>query len=294
VAAQVIARAILFGVAPATDEGSAVAESTSIGRLMVPCASRPLAAMTLFQSLPGLGLADTLAPPGEVITPDKPRVVTTPSEQYARGASLFYDWVDDSFGGYPGAIVRAMWALSPTRTAPDAIRWNNEPDGFEVLRTSFKGALTTGSTVDDLWLDFGVARAFVPDYPVRVEWSVDWPTAPRTLGSGAGVSPTGATYVSIDCAGRPKDARLRFEARWEEHARMLWTLVRVDDRGREMSRVGVPEMDRGTEAQLTLVDLDGVARILVVGTNAGDPLYPFDPDDYIWEPHGWVVSLAAE
>jgi hypothetical protein len=72
------------------------------------------------------------------------------------------------------------------------------------------------------------------------------------------------------------------------------TLVRVDGAGHEMSRVGVPEMDRGTEAQLSLVDLDGVALVLVVGSNAGDPLYPFDPDDYIWEPHGWVVSLAAE
>ena len=75
---------------------------------------------------------------------------------------------------------------------------------------------------------------------------------------------------------------------------MLWTLVRVDGRGLEMSRVNVPEMDRGTEAQMSLVDLDGVARVLVVASNAGDPLYPFDPDDYIWEPHGWVVSLASE
>jgi hypothetical protein len=293
-AARVVARAILFGVAPATDEGSALAESTSMGRLMVPCATRPTEATRLFQSHPELGLADTLARPDESIEPPAPRLVTTPSEQYASGASLFYDWVDDSFGGYPSAVVRAIWAMSPTVTPPGAARWNDEPDGFEVLRTSFKGALTTGSTVDDLWLDFAVARAFVPEYPVRTEWSVEWPKAPRTLGSGPGVAPTGAAYVSIDCANRPTGARLRFEARWEEHARMLWTLVRVDGRGLEMSRVNVPEMDRGTEAQMSLVDLDGVARVLVVASNAGDPLYPFDPDDYIWEPHGWVVSLASE
>jgi hypothetical protein len=296
-AARVVARAILYGVAPATDEGSALAESAYMARLMVPCASRPSASLTLFQAHPELGLADTLAPPGEVILPDPgPRALLkmTPAETYATGASLFYDWVDDSFGGYPGAIVRTMWALSPTLTSSGATRWNNEPDGFEVLRTSFKNALTTGSTVDDLWLDFAVARAFVPSYPVRLEWSVEWPYAPRTLMSGTGIAPTGAAYIAVDCLKMPKGARLRFEARWEEHARMLWALVRVGADGREISRVGVPGPDRGTEAQTTLVDLDGVARVLIVGSSAGDPLIPFDPDDRVWEPHGWIVSLAAD
>jgi hypothetical protein len=45
---------------------------------------------------------------------------------------------------------------------------------------------------------------------------------------------------------------------------------------------------------MTLFDLDGVARVLVVGSSAGDPHYPFDPDDRVWEPHGWIVSLASE
>jgi hypothetical protein len=291
-AARVVARSILFGVAPATDEGSALAESAYVARLMVPCATGD--DVRAFQAHPELGLADTFGPPSDSIAREPARVQTTPGERYASGASLFYDWVDDSFGGSPGSIVRAMWALSPTLTATNAARWNDEPDGFDVLRMSFKNALTTGSTVDDLWLDFAVARAFVPDDPARVEWSIDWPTAPRALMSGAGIAPTGASYIAVDCKGRPKGARLRFEARWEEHARILWTLVRVDAAGREISRVGVPEQDRGTEAQTSLVHLDGVARVLVVGTNAGDPLYPFDPDDYAWEPHGWVVSLAGE
>jgi hypothetical protein len=28
--------------------------------------------------------------------------------------------------------------------------------------------------------------------------------------------------------------------------------------------------------------------------NTGDPTYHFDPDDEVWEPHGWLLSLAAE
>jgi hypothetical protein len=298
-AARVIARAIAFRVAPATDETSALAESAYLASLMVPCAPRLDAGLRAFQERPGLGLAETLGPPDDAIdlawARAKPGwfLAPTPGELYAQGASLFYDWVDDSFGGYPGAIVRAIWAMSPTVTPPGASRWNDEPDGFDVLRTSFKNALTTGSTVDDLWLDFAAARAFVPGYPVRLDWQVDWPRTPRSLTSGAGVSPTGGVFVDVNCAGRPPGARLRVEIRWEEHARILWALARVDASGNELSRVAVPGPDRGTEAQTTLVDLDGVARVLVIGASAGEPLYPFDPDDYAWEPHGWVVSLAG-
>jgi hypothetical protein len=296
-AARVIARAILFGVAPATDEGSAIAESVYVASLMVPCAPRPADGLTLFQAHPELALAETLAPPSESVPPgpgDPPRLLPTPGEVYASGASLFYDWVDGRFGGFPGAIVRAMWALSPTLTPPDAARWNDEPDGFDVLRTSFRNALATGSTVDDLWLDFAVARAFDPTYPVHLEWSVAWPERPRALMSAAGVAPTGAAYVAVDCRARPKGAGLRFEARWEQHARMLWALVLVDAEGREIRRLVVPEQDRGTEAQVSLDGLDLAARVLIVGSNAGDPLVPFDPDDHQWEPHGWVVSIASE
>jgi hypothetical protein len=294
-AARVVARAVLFRVAPSTDEGSALAESGAMASLMVPCAPRLDEALTLFQARPDLGLADTLAAPSEPAARASPkRLSLSRGETYATGASLFYDWLDDSFGGYPGAIVRTMWALSPTSTPLDAARWNNEPDGFDVLRVSFKNALTTGSTVDDLWLAFAVGRAFDPTYPVRHAWDIAWPATPRTLLAGVGVAPTGAAYIGVDCALRPKGSRLRFEAQWEEHARMLWTLVRIDAAGRELSRVAVPGPDRGNYAQTTLVDLDGVARVLAVGINAGDPLFAFDPDDYDWEPHGWVASLASE
>lgn len=301
-AARVLARAILFRVAPATDETSAIAESAYIASLMVPCAPPLDEGRSEFQAHPERGLAETLAPPSESIVVDPvlagrappAGLAPTPGETYAAGVSLFYDWLDDRFGAYPGATVRALWALTPTVTPEGSERWNHEPDGFDVLRTTFKNVLTTGSGLEDLWLEFAVARAFVPRYPVPFAWSIDWPVEPRTLLSGVGVAPTGAAYLAIDCANRPKGARLRFEASWEEHARMRWALVRIDAAGREMGRVGVSGPDCGTSAQTTLVDLDGAARVLVVGSNGGDALTAFDPDDYRWEPHGWTVSLAGE
>ncbi len=297
-AARVVARAILFRVAPATAEPNALAESTSMANLMAPCSAPQRGAeLATFQAHPELGLTGTFALPDDTFGTDDRGTLETPTPQaeaFARGGAWFYDWVDDRYGGYPGAIVRALWAETPTFTAPGAARWNDEPDGFDVLRTSFKGALTTGSTVDDLWLELAVARAFVPGYPVRADWSVDWPEHPRALLSASGVTPTGSAYVWVDCARRPPHARLRVEARWEEHAHFLWTLVRVDATGAVMSLVDVQGRQRGTEAQGSLVELDGVARVAIVGTNAGDPQVPVDPDDSPPEPHGWLLTIAAE
>jgi hypothetical protein len=275
--ARELLHAILFRVAPAMDEGSARAQTTSLAELVVPCA---IVDTSLFQSHPERALVDTWveAPPAV-------------GARYDEGAALVYDWIDTSFGAHPGAIVRALWALSPSVTAPAAWRWNNEPDSFEVLRASFKNALSSGSTVDDLWREISVARAFA-DVPARRDWSIDWPAAPRRL-AGKGVAPTGAAYVEVRHATAPKGAGLRVEIAWEQHAKMRWAVVKVDANGKEIGHLAIPTQERATETQMTVVDLEGVASIVLVGANAGDPLYPFDPDDEIWEPHGWMITVAS-
>jgi hypothetical protein len=260
---------------------------------MVPCSMGTVDGVDAFQANPAHAVADAVA-----------------GDAYMRGAALFFWWLDYSFGASPGAIVRALWALSATSTRLGAARWNDEPDGYDVLRTTFRNALMSESTVDDLWLDFAVARAFIGDADdgeklpesrplggagrVRLDWDVAWPDHPRRLASAEGVAPTGATYIRIDHHGAPSGARLRVEASWEEHARMRWAVVKLDEAGREKARIAVPSVDRAPDAQMSVVDLDGVARILIVGTNTGDPLYPFDPDDEIWEPHGWTLTIASE
>jgi hypothetical protein len=301
--ARETARAILWRTAPATDSGTARAEAGYLARLMTPCALEAPGDVDAFQSHPEASVTGSLRGSSTNATPDFP---TT----YADGASLFYWWLDYSFGNSPGGVVRALWALSPTLTPPGSSLWSGRPNGFDVLRASFKDALTTGSTIDDLWLDFAVARAFVgatsdsdrmPETRalgtaggLSLAWSVDWPRAPRTLASGRAVEPTGAAYVGVDCQVAPKGARLRFEAEWEEHAKMRWAVVKLDARGRERAEIAIQGADRGTRAQATVVDLDEVARVLFVGTNTGDPFLAFDPSDQTPEPHGWQVSVAAE
>jgi hypothetical protein len=287
-------RASLWRTAPATDAGTAHAETAYLARLMVPCALQELEGVDTFQAHPELSIAGSLGPAAD----------------YELGASLFYWWLDWSFGNAPGSVVRALWALAPTRTPAGSWRWAGRPDGFDVLRASFKNALTTGSTLDDLLLDFAVAREFfgttsdeahMPETRslgeaarVRTEWDVAWPAEPRSLASGRGLEPTGAAYVVVECSSAPKGARLRIEARWEEHAKLRWAALKLDGAGHEEAWVAIPTAERATEAQITIVDLENVAKVVLVGTNAGDPLDPFDPNDPVWEPHGWVVSVAAE
>jgi hypothetical protein len=291
--AREIARAIAWRVVPATDRGTVGAQTAYLARLMVPCAMGTVDGVDAFQAHPERAIADAQI-----------------GDEFTRGAGLFYWWLDYSFGSSPGVIVRALWSLSPTLTPVGALRWNNEPDAYDVLRTTFKNALMSESTIDDLWLDFAVARAFMGDADdgeklpesrslgaaarVRRDWEVGWPDRPRTLASATGVAPTGAAYIAVDLHGAPPGARLRIEASWEEHAKMRWAVVKLDDAGHEKARIAIAAAERSTEAQMSVVDLEGVARILIVGTNTGDPLYPMDPDDEIWEPHGWMLTLASE
>jgi hypothetical protein len=280
------ARASLLRAAPATDEGSARAETVHLAELAFPCATGPSAPELDFQTHPERAVIDTWT--------EAPRV----GASFDRGAALFFRWID-AFADQPGGIVRAMWALSPTITPLGAWRWVNEPDGWDVLRTSFKNVLADGSSFDDALLDFAIARATWDGAPrARTDWDIDWPDRPRRLASPVGVAPTGAAYVTIRRGGAAPDARLRLEVAWEQHARMRWAVAKLDAGGKLMSRVVVGSPDRATEAQMTVVDV-GVdageaATLLVVGVSLGDFAYPLDPDDETWEPHGWLLTVGGE
>ncbi|MBX3198987.1 MAG: hypothetical protein KF894_12720 [Labilithrix sp.] len=311
-AATMVARASLLRAAPATEEGTARAQSTYLAQLASPCAvGLAVDATSAFQSRATRAFADPHA--GEVAATAGGAEIPAPaplSALFAAGAAAFWARLDWAFGRKPGGIVAASWALHPTMTPVASPRWINEPDTFDVLRTTFKGALSTNGTVHDLWLDFGVARAFLgsaddgfhlPELRtlgdaarVPLDWDIPWPEAPRRLAAREPVHPTGASYLVIRRAGARPGARLRVEIAWEEHALFRWAFVKLDAGGRELGRVVIPTTERATEAQMTLVDLDGVDRVLLVGVNVGDPAYAFDPDDEVWEPHGWLVTVAEE
>lgn len=310
-AAESVARASLWRAAPATDDATARAQTAYVAGLVAPCAvAREVPAAEAFQSRPERSIASAHVDDARHAADEPPSPSTRLDALYARGGALVWWRLDWAYARAPAGLVLASWALAPTTTPIGARRWAHEPDTFDVLRESFKDRLSTGSTLADLLLDVAVARAFMGSADdglhapetrplgdaarVPLDWDLPWPAQPKRVAPRVPVAPTGASYLVVRRAGAPPGSRLRVEIAWEEHALFRWALVKLDAAGRELGRVPIPTRERATEAQMTLVDLDRVDRVLLVGVNAGDPAYAFDPDEVVWEPHGWLVTVAAE
>ncbi len=276
--ARATARGALWRAAPATDEGSAIAEAETVARLATACAAPEQDEdAAAFQEEPERTIL--------AVTPPGPGA-------FNRGASLFFWWLDRTFVTQPGANVGVLWALAPTKTPAGAARWAGSPTGFDVLRVSLAGALGTESDLDDVLLEFAIDRATTSPRP-RLAWRVAWPAQARRFASPEPVEPTGASYVWIDHAGAPAGASLQLEANWEDYARMRWAVVKVDANGHPMAVVPISTQRLATSAAITVEMLDGVDHLLVVGANVGSTDHPFDPDQGWWEPHGWLLTIQA-
>jgi len=161
------------------------------------------------------------------------------------------------------------------------------------MRVSLKNALGTDSTFDDVLARFAVHRALATP-AARVSWHVPWPSKARRFASPIPVTPTGASVVLIDLAGSPAGAKLRVEAVWEDFGRMKWEIVKLDAQGRALADIPVTSLPLGTSASMTLEQLEGVDRVLVVGANVGSTEHPFEPNQGWWEPHGWLLTVEGE
>jgi len=273
--ARAVARGSLWRAAPGTDPGSAEAATEALAQLATPCsAGQERDDAMAFQSAPERTVVDPRSGP------------------FGRGAAMFFGWLDRRFGTRPGGVLLGLWAVAPTKTRAGAWRWAGAPTEVDVLGASLAGALWKDSTIDDVFAAFAAARASM-EPPPRLTWSIPWPLEERHLASGDPVSPTGASYVAVDHAGAPRGARLRVEATWEDYARMRWIVLKIDAAGKVIDELPIPSTDRATGAAMTVENLDTVDHIVVIGVNLRSTEMPFDPDDGIWEPHGWVLSLAS-
>lgn len=312
--AEALAAAALASVAPAVDPASQLSASAYLSTLLVSCSDALGGELFPFQARPSRSRFDahaaelSYAPLSPLSEPE--RVEHAPSRRHARGSSLFWWWMERKHARAPGALVWTTWALAVTSSPRGAATWASEPDVLDVLEKGFEGRYFQGSSGRELAFDFAVARIFMgtrddglhlPESrtlgdaaALRFDWDIPWPSAPRRLAPRAPTYPLGASYVRVSTEGAPTGARLRFEIDWEEHAAMAWTVVRLDRSGRELGRIPVRARDRATEAALTVVDLAGTGSVVLVGVGNGDPFHRFDPDDAVWEPHGWLVTLAEE
>jgi hypothetical protein len=295
--ANLTARAFASGSAWGIDAGEATAVRESnaayLAELVAPCGAVTSELIDAFQAHP----ERALAAPG--------------AGDPAVGMALAW-YLDVALGsGAPGIVPTALGVISGQRTAFGSLRWNNEPDLYDAIRSMLK-ARTPPLTISDLWIEFAIARLFMGSrddgvhFPetaftgsagrIRFDWSVPFASLPRRLSPERPIDPTGATYIWIDLEGAPKKARLVFRAEWEAPVPFRWALVRIGSDGAEASRVLITPQQKATSAEKNLDALDGLSGIAVVGVNVGDLALddPFDPDHAPYEPHGYVLTVAAE
>jgi hypothetical protein len=287
------ASAIRLGIDAAESVESREAAAAYLAELVAPCATVTAELIDDFQAHPE-------------------RALTRSGESTGPAAAMPFHWfVDATVGaGSPGGLSTALLAIGPQKTPPASRQWLDEPDLFDALRGAL-AAKQPPRAVGDLLLDFAVARLFMGDRDdgmhlpgsgwagtfgrIRFEWSIPFNSLPRRLAPKTPIDSTGATFVWIDLTGAPAGARLAIRAEWEPPVVFRWAVVRVKPDGSEASRVLVTPQERSTSAERNITDLDGLAAIAIVGTNTGDIslAHPFDPDEAPFEPHGYVLSLAA-
>ncbi|WP_437278738.1 hypothetical protein WME90_47310 [Sorangium sp. So ce375] len=295
-AAYALGYAVATRLDAGAEEGALAMTASYLAAIAAPCAAEELAAVDAFQRAPE-------------------RAITGAALGALDGGLLFPWYLDDAYGtGTPAQIAASLLAIAAQSTPAGAARFHAEPDTFDALRASLR---SRGEDLGDLLLEFAIARAFLGSRSdgahlsdaerfgdfgrVRFEWSLPYATLPRRVAPLRPIEPTGATYLWLDLSAEKaaarqdlKTAEITFVADWELPALFRWAIVKIDEQGAEAGRVDVAGVFGSSRAQRTVVGLDGLSGLLVVGVNAGSMIrtHPFDPDEAPFMPHGYTVWLS--
>ena len=224
------------------------------------------------------------------------------------GAALLFDYLDARFGaGAEGLLGPALVQLSRGATTPGAVRWNNEPDVFDVLRAALTSA---GVRFDDVMLDFAVERAFLgarddgrhrPELAwlgdagrVRFDWVLPASSLPRRVAPRRPLEPFGAAYSWLVLDRVTLGKALAFRVEWEPPAAFRWALLTRAEDWSVLRRFDLPYVQNQSMSERSIVNYDGAKFVLIVGTNLGgvDLAHPFDPDHEPFEPHGFTLYVT--
>jgi hypothetical protein len=224
------------------------------------------------------------------------------------GAALLFDYLDTRFGaGVAGRLAPALVQLSRSATPPGALRWSNEPDVFDVLRTALA---SSGVRFDDVMLDFAVERAFLGSRDdgqhrrelgwlgdagrVRFDWVLPASSLPRRVAPRRPLEPLGAAYTWLVLDRVTLGKALAFRAEWEPPAAFRWALLTLASDGRVLRRFDLPYVQNASSSERSIIEYDAAKFVLIVGTNLGgiDLSHPFDPDHEPFEPHGFTLYVT--
>jgi hypothetical protein len=208
----------------------------------------------------------------------------------------------------PGVLSASMFSAAGSRTPPDAARFDNEPDVFDVLRHSMDEELPRYA---DLLVDFALRRALTGDRDdgtrlpslafagafarSQFDWVIPFSTLPRRVLSGTPIAQSGAELIWLELDDAPIGAAIGFRAEWEAPVAFKWRMLLIDREGREVRRMDVAFQERGSFADARVLRLDGAKALVIAGVNLGgvELAHPFDPDVSPFEPSACTVYLVS-
>jgi len=208
----------------------------------------------------------------------------------------------------PGVLSASMLSAAASHTRPEAVRFDDEPDVFDVLRHSLDEELPRYA---DLMVDFALRRALAGDRDdgtrlpglafagafarPRFDWVIPFSTLPRRVLSSAPIAPSGAELIWVELDDAPLGAAIGFRAEWEAPVAFQWRLLLVDREGRDVRHVDVTFQERARSADARVLRLDGAKALVIAGVNLGgvELAYPFDPDIQPFEPSACTVYLVT-
>lgn len=217
-------------------------------------------------------------------------------------SALFFHYVSDSSQERSAlAAPFALLTLAATRTNPAALRFDAEPDAFDVLRASLNERRDRFAALFD---DFAVARLGLgkahgflgiddASLAPRFAWDIEERSLPRQLVLSEPFEPTGSVYVRVR-SDTPLHDPIAVRIGCEKPVSYVWSIVGFDHGGRELSHVRVAFQERGSDFDQHVIPRDGTTSFVVVGTNLGgiDLDHPFDPDHAPLEAHACSVYLT--
>lgn len=288
---RVVAAAMLAAIDGGEAGGAFASSASYLAMLSSGCTTQVMGALDLAQARP----ARPLIPPVDADDPS---------------ASPLLPWyLDASQGvGAPGALISALWYASRQSTPLASSRIRNAPDLFTVIT---RVAKARQRQLDDVLIDVAISRAFMGDRDDgqhapetaflgsqgRIKFDASWPydSLPRRL-AFAPLDPTGSVYVWVDLKSASQHPALSVHIEWEPPVTMHWAMVRVNDDGQEVSRIDLVH-ERGVfKTDSHVLELDGLAGLLIVGVSAGDIAHdhPYALDEAPYEPHGGTIYVYRD
>lgn len=252
------------------------------------------------QELLGLGPEDLRLLADSARAPERARLSRTPSGPPPDGSAWFFRYLSDvardSSAAAPGFLALG---LAPTKTDPAALRFDAEPDLFDVLRASWKDDRKTYAEFFD---DFAAARrepsAWLgisgAEYSAELAWSIASDSLPRNLMLPRALEPTGSSYVRIELAGESPNSSIALRISCEGPVSWVWSVTRLGAAGQELARVRLAFQERARVFEQRIGPLETSRALIVIGTNLGgvDLAHPFDPDHGPHEAHACTLYVT--